>query len=70
MSEAVVGKVTVHIFKTVVPIQDAVTIPNSPEPCYAEIHNILEMSKENDVKGFTHFLPVGICRGLTSAFLK
>ena len=46
MSEAVVGKVTVHIFKTVVPIQDAVTIPYSPEPCYAEIHYILKMPSD------------------------
>ena len=70
ISEAVIGKVSIYIFKTVVPVEDAVTSPDSPEPCYAEIHNILEMSKENDVKGQTYFLPVGTWRGLTSAFLK
>lgn len=52
------------------PVENPVASSQCPEPSYAEINNILEMSKKNYVTCYTYFFPVGTCLGLTSAFLK
>ena len=65
-----VAEVAVDVLEAFVPVQHQVAWPQRPEPGHAELDDILEMPKQKDESLETYFLPVGTCRGLTSAFLK
>jgi hypothetical protein len=69
-SESMVIQVTVDVLEAVVPVEHEVAPAEAPQALDAEVHDLLEMPREQVSKGSTYFLPVGTLRGLTSSLLK
>ena len=64
-----VAEVAVDVLEASVPVQHQVAWPEGPQPGHAELDDVLEVPEQKDESLATYFLPVGTCRGLTSAFL-
>ena len=65
-----ISQIPVYVFEAVVPIQNQMTLVEGPQPGDTEIDHITKVPIILTKRNRTYFLPVGVCLGFMSAFLK